>query len=120
MLSIKEEKRINRHERIRKVITGTTERPRICVHRSLKNLSVQVVDDTSGKILFGKSTLAKDLRTKVPYGGNIKAAEALGEALAKEAIKRGIKQVSFDRGGYPYHGRIKAMAEAARKTGLTF
>ena len=120
MLNIKEQKRVFRHERIRKVILGTSLRPRLCVHRSLKNLSAQVVDDTTGKILFGKSTLAKDIRSKIKNGGNVKAAAVLGEILAVEAIKKGIKQVAFDRGGYLFHGRIKAFAEAARKSGLEF
>ena len=120
MLNLKEQKRIYRHRRTRKTVTGLPNRPRLCVHRSLKNLRVQVIDDTTGKVLFGKSTLAKDVRGKAAYGGNVKAAELLGEALAQEALKRGIQQVAFDRGGYPYHGRIKALAEAARKNGLQF
>ena len=120
MSNVKEEKRINRHTRIRKKLFGSQARPRLCVHRSLKNLRVQVVDDTTGKVLFGKSTLAKEVKSKAAYGGNIKAAEILGEALGREAIKRGIQQIAFDRGGYPYHGRIKALVEAARKTGLQF
>ena len=120
MIDIKEHKRNFRHERIRKVIAGTSLRPRLCVHRSLKNMSAQVVDDSTGKILFGKSTLAKDIRSKIQNGGNINAAAVLGELLAVEAVKKGIKQVAFDRGGYLYHGRIKAFAEAARKSGLEF
>ena len=102
-------------------MTGTTDRPRLCAHRSLKNFSACIVDDVSGKVLLGKSTLAKDIREKTKnIGGNIKAAEILGEALAKDAIAKGIRKVSFDRGGYMYHGRIKAFADAARKSGLEF
>jgi len=120
MLNIKEQQRIYRHERIRKELAGTTERPRLCLHRSLNNLQAQIVDDSSGKVLIGKSTLAKDVKSKAKTGGNVSAASVLGEALAVEAIKKGIKKVAFDRGGYLYHGRIKAFAEAARKAGLEF
>ena len=120
MISIKEHKRVFRHERIRKSVRGDALRPRLCLHRSLKNLQAQIVDDVSGKIILGKSTLAKDVRSKLKYGGNINAAAALGQALAAEAVKKGIVKVCFDRGGYLYHGRIKAFAEAARKAGLEF
>jgi large subunit ribosomal protein L18 len=120
MLNIKEHKRIFRHERIRKTMSGTSERPRLCLHRSLNNLQAQIIDDVSGKVIIGKSTLAKDVRAKAKTGGNIGAASVLGEALAVEALKKGIKKVAFDRGGYLYHGRIKAFAEAARKGGLEF
>jgi large subunit ribosomal protein L18 len=120
MLNIKEQQRIYRHERIRKGVIGTAERPRLCLHRSLNNLQAQIVDDSAGKILAAKSTLAKDLKSKLKSGGNVSAAGILGEALALEAIKKGIKKVAFDRGGYLYHGRIKAFAEAARKSGLEF
>lgn len=118
MSNIAEIKRIARHRRIRRKIAGTMERPRLCLHRSLKNLSVSLVDDTTGKVLMGLSTLSKDL--KMAHGGNIKAATALGEAFAKLALAKGIKAVTFDRGGYIYHGRVKAFADAARKAGLEF
>ena len=120
MLNVKEQQRIYRHERIRRDLSGTAERPRLCLHRSLNNLQAQIVDDTAGKVLVGKSTLAKEIKSKAKSGGNISAASVLGAALAAEAIKKGIKQVAFDRGGYLYHGRIKAFAEAARKAGLEF
>ena len=120
MLNIKEQQRMFRHQRIRKSVSGTAIRPRLCVHKSLNNFQAQIIDDDSGKILLGKSTLAKDIRSKVKTGGNINAAEVLGESLAAQAVKQGIKTVSFDRGGYLYHGRIKAFAEAARKAGLEF
>ena len=116
----KEYKRVARHKRVRKKVQGTPERPRLCVHRSLKNLAVQVVDDTTGKVLCGISTLSKEVRTKLKTGGNIQAAEVLGEAFAAVAHKKGIKIVAFDRGGYLYHGRVKAFAEAARKAGMEF
>ena len=120
MLNIKEQQRIFRHQRIREGLSGTGQRPRLCLHRSLNNLQAQIVDDSVGKVLVGKSTLAKDVKSKAKTGGNISAASVLGEALAQEAIKKGIKKVAFDRGGYLYHGRIKAFAEAARKAGLEF
>ncbi|NTV28904.1 MAG: 50S ribosomal protein L18 [Candidatus Omnitrophica bacterium] len=121
MSNIKEIKRSFRHKRIRRKMSGTAEQPRLCLHRSLKNLSACIVDDTVGKVLLGMSTLAKDVREKTKNnGGNIKAAEMLGEALAKDAIAKGIRRVAFDRGGYMYHGRIKAFADAARKAGLEF
>ena len=120
MLSVKENKRLYRHERIRKGVSGSSERPRLCLHRSINNLQAQIIDDVSGKILLGKSTLAKDLKSKIKTGGNVQAATALGESLAAEAVKKGITKVCFDRGGYLYHGRIKAFAEAARKAGLEF
>ena len=120
MLNEKEQQRIYRHQRIRKVLSGTSQRPRLCLHRSLNNLQAQIIDDSAGKVLLGKSTLAKDVRSKFKSGGNINAAGVLGEVLAAEAIKKGIKKVAFDRGGYLYHGRVKAFAEAARRAGLEF
>lgn len=120
MQSLKEQKRIYRHQRIRKDLNGTAQRPRLCLHRSLNNLQAQIVDDSAGRVLIGKSTLAKDIKSKSKSGGNVGAAAILGEILAAEAIKKGIKKVAFDRGGYMYHGRIKAFADAARKAGLEF
>jgi large subunit ribosomal protein L18 len=117
---VKETKRAGRHQRIRKRISGTSERPRLCVHRSLKNFFVQIIDDNTGKILFGISTLNKEVKNKFKYGGNVKGAAALGEVVASQAKAKGIVRVSFDRGGYLYHGRIKAFADAARKGGLEF
>lgn len=120
MLDIKEQQRIFRHHRIRKKVVGISERPRLCVHKSLNNFQAQIIDDISGKVLLGKSTLAKDIRSKVKTGGNVQAAEILGKIFADEVIRRGIKSVCFDRSGYLYHGRIKAFADAARKAGLEF
>ena len=120
MLNIKEQQRIYRHQRVRKGLSGTAQRPRLCLHRSLNNLQAQIVDDSVGKVLMAKSTLAKDVKSKSKSGGNVGAAIHLGEVLALEAVKKGIKKVAFDRGGYLYHGRIKAFAEAARKAGLEF
>ena len=120
MLNIKEQQRIFRHQRIREGLSGTPVRPRLCLHRSLNNLQAQIVDDSVGKVLLGKSTLAKDVKSKLKSGGNVSAASVLGEAVAVEAIKKGIKKVAFDRGWYLYHGRVKAFAEAARRAGLEF
>lgn len=106
--------------RIRKAVHGTTERPRLNVRRSLQNLFAQIVDDAKGVTLIAASTADKDLKKKAAYGGNVKAATILGEVLAKKAKDKNITKVVFDRGGYDYHGRIKAFAEAARKSGLEF
>lgn len=118
--NIRETQRLYRHQRIRKISFGTQECPRLCVHRSLKNLSAQLINDESCKVLFGMSTLDKNIRSSQKNCGNIKAAEALGEALALKAKEKGITKVCFDRGGYLYHGRVKAFADAARKGGLEF
>jgi len=120
MLKTKEKKRILRHKRIRKTVKGTGDQPRVSVHRSLKNMSASLVDDVVNKTLFSLSTLDKTLKTKIKSGGNIQAASALGEAFAVKAQEKGVKKVCFDRGGYIYHGRIKAFADAARKGGLEF
>jgi large subunit ribosomal protein L18 len=120
MLNIKEQQRTFRHQRIREGLSGTAGRPRLCLHRSLNNLQAQIIDDSVGKVLMGKSTLAKDVKSKLKTGGNVGAASILGEIVAAEAIKKGIKKVAFDRGGYLYHGRVKAFAEAARRAGLEF
>ncbi len=101
-------------------MSGSSDRPRMCVHRSLKNISVSIIDDSTGKVLMGLSTLAKDIKGKIKNGGNVKAAEALGDAFARLAVGKGITKVAFDRGGYLYHGRVKAFADAARKAGLEF
>ncbi len=112
--------RISRHKRIRRKILGTAERPRLVIHRSHRNLVAQLVDDISQKTLFGVTTSAKDLRVKAEGGGNIKRAVLLGEIVAVRAKEKGVSRVVFDRGGYLYHGCIKAFAEAARKAGLEF
>ena len=109
--------RVRRHERVRAKISGTAERPRLCVFRSNKNIAVQVIDDAAGNTLVAASTLDKEVKTKA---SNIEAAKEVGELIAKRAIKAGIKNVVFDRGGYIYHGKIKALAEAAREAGLEF
>jgi len=120
MLGRKEQSRIYRHRRIRKKIVGTSDMPRLCVHRSLKNLSAQIVDDSTQKVILGLSTLSKKCKEKFKSGGNVEAAKLLGELIAKNAVDKGIKKVCFDRGGYIYHGRVKAFAQAAREAGLEF
>ena len=112
--------RQRRRYRVRKHTRGTAERPRLCVTRSHRNIMAQVVDDLSGKTLASASTADKDLAKKVKDGGNVTAAEAIGKVLAKRAAKAGISEVSFDRGQCKYHGRVAALAEAARAGGLKF
>ena len=116
----RESGRIRRHARIRKKITGTSERPRLVIHRSHANFYAQLIDDLGGKTLLSGSTAEPKFMEKQKYGGNAKAAALLGEYLAEKAKKAGITKVTFDRGGYIYHGRIKAFAESARKGGLEF
>ncbi|MCA9401444.1 MAG: 50S ribosomal protein L18 [Candidatus Omnitrophica bacterium] len=119
--NLREVQRIYRHNRIRKTVVGKIDRPRLCVHRSLKHLQAQIVDDANGgKSLVGLSTKTAAIKDQFKNGGNIKAAELLGELFAEKAKEKGIKKVCFDRGGYLYHGRVKAFAEAARKGGLEF
>lgn len=112
--------RKRRHIRVRKKVKGTTERPRLDVYRSLKHIYAQVIDDSCGRTLVAASTLDQELKGKVEFGGNIEAAREVGMLIAKKAIEKGIKTVVFDRGGYIYHGRVKALAEAAREAGLEF
>jgi len=116
----KEEKLRIRHKRIRKKVIGTSERPRLCVHKSLKNIQAQIIDDSFGATLVSTSTLEKDFRDRVKYGGNVKAASELGIVLAEKAKQKGITKVCFDCSGYLYHGRVKALADSARKAGLVF
>lgn len=111
--------RILRHERIRKRVIGTEECPRLCVSRSLKNLSAQLVDDVKRQTLMGFSTLSKEFKDK-KNAGNVKGAVSLGKQLAKKALEKKIVRVVFDRGGFLYHGRVKAFADGAREGGLKF
>ena len=101
-------------------VRGTTERPRLSVFRSVKNIYAQVIDDTTGTTLAAASSMEKDVRGKMKHGGNKNAAAEIGTAIAAKAIAKGVTQVAFDRNGYRYHGRIKALADAARKAGLKF
>lgn len=116
----KNAKRKKRHLRSRKYIIGTAERPRLNVFRSLSNIYAQIIDDATGKTLVSASTIDKDVKAAVEYGGNIAAAKIVGKALGERAKAAGIEQVVFDRGGLIYHGRVAALAEAAREVGLDF
>ncbi|MCD5405301.1 MAG: 50S ribosomal protein L18 [Desulfotomaculum sp.] len=112
--------REKRRIRVRKKVFGTAERPRLNVFRSLNHMYAQIIDDERGITLVAASTLSPELRGKLKRGGNIEASKAVGELIAKKAIAAGIKKVVFDRAGYIYHGRVKALAEAAREGGLDF
>ncbi|NPA58235.1 MAG: 50S ribosomal protein L18 [Aquificae bacterium] len=116
------QKRIIRHKRIRKKVVGTPERPRMAFFKSLNNLYVQIIDDEAGKTLVSASTIDKDFVEKYGFRGgkNIEVAKKLGEFIAEKALQKGIQNVVFDRGGFIYHGKVKAFAEAAREKGLKF
>ena len=114
------DKRVKRHARVRKNLFGTPERPRLCVYRSNKNISAQVIDDVNGVTLVSASSLDKELKAEIGYGGNKEAAKKVGEAVAKRALEKGIEEVCFDRGGFLYHGRVAELAEGAREGGLKF
>ena len=120
MLGTKKKTRscLRRKKRVRKRIYGTVDCPRLTVFRSLKNIYAQLIDDAAGRTLASASTMGKDLQGQVGYGGNVSAASAVGKLLAERALATGIKRVVFDRNGYKYHGRVKALAEAAREAGL--
>ena len=112
--------RLRRRRRIRKKIQGTEERPRLSVFRSARHIYAQIILDMSGRTLTSASTLCPEIRQEKKSTGNIEAAKRVGTLLAIRALERGIRSVTFDRGGYRYHGRVKALAEAAREKGLTF
>lgn len=114
------EARIRKHTRVRKKVTGTTERPRLNVFRSLNHIYAQVIDDTTGTTLVAASTLDEAIKGRIQFGGNKDAAKEVGTLVAQKAAEKGIKQVVFDRGGYIYHGRVKELADAAREAGLEF
>ena len=114
------EVRLRIHERIRKRLSGSDTRPRLCIFRSNKHIYAQIVDDSKGTTVAAASSLDPDTRGSVKNGGNIAAAKAVGKTVAKRAIDKGIQSVLFDRGGYIYHGRVKALADAAREAGLKF
>jgi large subunit ribosomal protein L18 len=115
----KNQKRGLVHERIRKKMAGTAERPRLNVYRSLNHIYVQVIDDLNGKTLVSAST-AEGKKERSRTGGNVASAKALGKIIAERAQAKGVIKVVFDRGGYIYHGRVKALADAAREAGLQF
>lgn len=118
--TIKKEKRARRKRRIRKTVSGTTERPRLTVYRSHKHIYGQIVDDLTSKTLVAASSVVRDLKEGAKHGGNVAAAKKVGALLAKRALEKGVRQVVFDRNGYLYHGRVKALADAAREAGLKF
>jgi large subunit ribosomal protein L18 len=116
----KHRQQLRRRNHVRRKIVGTPERPRLTVFRSSKHIYAQLVDDLSGVTLAAVSSQAKDLRGQTPYGGNVKAAAAVGAKLAEAAKGKGINLAAFDRGHYRFHGRVKALADGARKGGLQF
>lgn len=116
----KNQKRLKRHKRARKNLVGTPKKPRLCVFRSNKNISAQIIDDVDGVTLVAASSLDKELKGELANGGNKEAAKKVGEAIGKKALDKGIETVCFDRGGLIYHGRIKELADGAREAGLKF
>src|SRR6516165_9753082 len=114
----KNRQRLRRRKHVRRRIVGTVERPRLTVFRSSKHIYAQLIDDINGVTLASASSMVPDIRKSVPYGGNVKAAQAVGKQLATAAKEKGINKAAFDRGHYRYHGRIKALAEAANAAGL--
>lgn len=112
--------RLRRHRRVRKHVSGTAERPRLSVFRSTNHIYVQLIDDTKEVTIASASTLDPELKSQISTGGNVEAAKKVGELIAKRALEKKIEQVIFDRGGFLYHGRVKALADAARGAGLKF
>jgi large subunit ribosomal protein L18 len=113
-------KRQRVHQRVRMTVSGTAERPRLCVYRSLDHIYAQVIDDRAGKTLISASSADKDTKKNLKGGGNVAAAKVVGKTVAERAKAAGVSKVVFDRGGYKYHGRVKALADAAREAGLQF
>lgn len=120
MSSKQEDARQRRHKRVRKKISGTIERPRLNVFKSTKHIYAQIIDDLSGKTVVYASTIDRNLREKLKSGGNVEAARLVGKLVAERAAAHAIQRVVFDRGGYVFHGRVKALADAAREGGLIF
>ena len=120
LTSLKAKGRSIRHVRIRQVVKGTAERPRLAVYRSLSHVYAQLIDDSTGRTIAAADSRSPEFRQRLPKGANVAAAKVVGELVAQKAKERGITQVVFDRGGYQYHGRVKALADAARAGGLKF
>jgi len=120
LVSEKERLRKKRHRRVRAKVSGTSERPRLNVSRSIQHIYAQLIDDANGHTVAAASTLDAGLRGGIKTGGNVEAAKAVGKLIAERAKEKGIAAVVFDRGGYKYHGRVQALAEAAREGGLQF
>lgn len=112
--------RKRRHVRVRKKVSGLTERPRISVFKSSKHIYAQIIDDEKGITLVSSSTQDKEIRDDLKHGGNRDAAKKVGELLARRALEKGVRRVAFDRGGYTYHGRLSSLADSAREAGLEF
>lgn len=112
--------RQRRHERIRRKVLGTEAKPRLSVYRSLSHIYVQLIDDTNGRTIIAASSAEKDVKTGMKHCGNVAAAKKVGATIAERALEKKIKNVVFDRGGYKYHGCVKALADAAREKGLSF
>jgi large subunit ribosomal protein L18 len=115
-----EDARKKRHQRIRRRLSGVPERPRLCVFRSDRHISVQIIDDTTGKVLASASSLSKEFKTQGLKGSGVPGAKAVGALIAGKAAEKSIEKVVFDRAGFIYHGRVKALADAAREKGLKF
>jgi large subunit ribosomal protein L18 len=105
---------------MRKRIAGTSERPRLCVHRTTRHIRAQVIDDQAGRTIVSASSLDKDVLSQIKGGGNVTASKVVGKVIAERARAKGVEKVVFDRGGYQYHGRVQALAESAREAGLQF
>ncbi len=116
----KERLRQRRHRRVRSRVAGTDDRPRLNVSRSINHIYAQVINDSTGQTLVSASTVEKAMRTTLKSGGNVEAASAIGALVAERALAAGLSKVVFDRGGYKYHGRVKALADSARQGGLDF
>lgn len=112
--------RLRRHDRVRKKVLGTQKRPRLCVFRSLKHIYAQVLDDDAGLTIASASTLEGSIRSEAETKSKVEAARLVGTVVAERAMERGVTAVVFDRGGYKFHGRVKALADSARETGLEF
>ncbi len=122
-MKVSKERRLarkKRQSRVRKKVVGIADRPRLCVFRSSRHIYAQIVEDASGKTLAAASTVAEGVNDSVKYSGNVEAAKVVGKKIAEKALANDIKQVVFDRNGFLYHGRVKALADAAREAGLTF
>ncbi len=119
-MSLKEQARDRRHNRARKKVYGTPERPRLCIYKSLNNIYAQLIDDTKGHTIVSASTLDKEFKEVSTNKGNVKMAKAVGQLIASQAINKGIKKIVFDRSGYKFHGSLRALADSAREGGLEF
>lgn len=119
-MSVKEEARQRRHKRLRKKISGSVKRPRLCIYKSLNHIYAQIIDDAKGHTLIAASTLDKELSNEGGHKGNAAMARRVGLLIASRAVPLGVKKIVFDRGGYKYHGRMKALADGAREGGLEF